>query len=211
MEPDFRSPHGRAHLAVLPPESPGACGQEQSDLILTAMTTRLKVAFILHLPSQHEAFLLGLPPLSSLFFPERQKSEVQRQILDFHYTGRRKINPSVHLTDNVTSHKQEPKQGETQQGTTALTGLFLRHLPASLSIFSPCMTLTSTETPSSTALGKFKLLIKLNYSWKQFLNYSPRLLARARTLHLQVLIARLSPPKPNYQRSWCQGVCAERC
>lgn len=145
-------------------------------------------------------------PLYPLFSPQRDRKvryNAKARIL-------REANPSLHLKDNMTSHKQKPKQGETQQGT-ALLGLFLSPLHASLSIFSPCMTPNKCRNPEQHSLGEFKLLIKLNYSWKQFLNYPLRLPARARTLHLQVLLARLSPPKPSYQRSWCQGVCAKQC
>lgn len=111
----------------------------------------------------------------------------------------------------MTSQEQKPKLGFPKQATTAPIPLFLSPLRASLSICSPCMTPDKHRTTEQHSPGEFKLLIKLHYSWKQFLNYPQRLLARARTLHLQVLIARLSPPKPSYQHSWCQGVCAEQC
>lgn len=60
-----------------------------------------------------------------------------------------------------------------------------RELPHLIISFPLCI----SEHPSSR---EFKLLIKLNYSWKQFFKHPQRQVARGRTQHLQVLIGRLS-------------------
>lgn len=109
----------------------------------------------------------------------------------------------------TTRHPRNKNPNGVRSGRAQLP--LSHYFCASLSIFSPCMNPDEYRTTEQHSPREFKLLIKLNYSWKQFLNYPPRLPARARTLHLQVLIARLSPPKPSYQRSWCQGVCAMPC
>lgn len=91
LEPGFTSAPAEP-ISVLPPQSPGACGQQQTDFILTG----LKVTFVLHLPSQHEGFLLAQSPLPSVFSPSSQKSEVHHQSRD---SQREKAQTTRHLTN----------------------------------------------------------------------------------------------------------------
>lgn len=100
--------------------------------------------------------------------------------------------PSVQLGASFTSLRT-PEYLQSRAGPLRLARLHS----------SPCMTPDKHRNTEQHGPGEFKLLIKLNYSWKQFFFFFVSLLrqlARARALHLQVLIARLS--------SWSRAIGA---
>lgn len=76
---------------------------------------------------------------------------------------------------------------------------------------SPCMTPDKHRNTEQHGPGEFKLLIKLNYSWKQFFYFFFRLSAEAAGQGKSAAPAGFNCEavivEQGYRRAWCQGVC----
>lgn len=110
--------------------------------------------------------------------------------------------PSVQLGASFTSLRT-PEYLQSRAGPLRLARLHS----------SPCMTPDKHRNTEQHGPGEFKLLIKLNYSWKQFFFF--RLSAEAAGQGKSAAPAGFNCEavivEQGYRRAWCQGVCPASC